>query len=89
MTIDELNALGANTKEGLARCAGKEAFYLQLIPKALDAGKYTELDNLLKEKKYDITGVSHTGHAIDSVVVAQAHVTHVDQVNLRIYLPTN
>ena len=38
---------------------------------------------------FDITGVSHTGHAIDSVVVAQAHVTHVDQVNLRIYLPTN
>ena len=31
----------------------------------------------------------HTGPAIDSVVVAQAHVTHVDQVNLRIYLPTN
>ena len=53
MTIDELSALGANTTEGLARCAGMEAFYLQLIPKALDAGKFTELDNLLKEKKYD------------------------------------
>ena len=60
MTIDELSALGANTTEGLARCAGKEAFYLQLIPKVLDAGKYTELDNLLKEKKYDgkIAGAS-------------------------------
>ncbi len=38
---------------------------------------------------FDITGVSHTGHVIDSVVVSQSHVTHVDQVNLRIYLPTN
>ena len=38
---------------------------------------------------FEITGVSHTGHAIDSVTVAQARVTHVDQVNLRIYLPTN
>ena len=38
---------------------------------------------------FDITGVTHTDNMIDSVVVSQPRVTHVDQVNLRIYLPTN
>ena len=38
---------------------------------------------------FDITGVTHTDNMIDSVIVSQPRVTHVDQVNLRIYLPTN
>ena len=39
--------------------------------------------------RFDIAGVSHTGHVIDSVVVTQPRVTNVEQVNLRIYVPTN
>ena len=38
---------------------------------------------------FDITQVNTTHHVIDSVAVPQPHVTHVDQVNLHIYLPVN
>lgn len=31
MTIDDLNAFGANTKEGLQRCMNNEGFYLRLV----------------------------------------------------------
>ena len=31
MTIDELNAYGAKTQEGLKRCMNNEAFYLRLV----------------------------------------------------------
>lgn len=35
LTIDNLKALGANTDEGLARCLGKEDFYLRMVSMAL------------------------------------------------------
>lgn len=38
---------------------------------------------------FDLKEVTTTQHVIDSVVVTQPHVTHTEQVNLRIYLPTN
>lgn len=38
---------------------------------------------------FDLTEVSCTSHVIDSVRVEQPRVTHVDQVNLRLYVPAN
>ena len=35
LTIDNLKSLGANTDEGLARCLGKEDFYLRMVSMAL------------------------------------------------------
>ena len=35
LTIENLKALGANTDEGLARCLGKEDFYLRMVGLAL------------------------------------------------------
>lgn len=37
---------------------------------------------------FDIRQVSTTHNLIDSVTVPQPHVTHVEQVNLRIHVPT-
>ena len=51
MTIEKLTELGADTKEGLARCAGMEAFYLNLVTKAIQDDKYGELENLIAEIK--------------------------------------
>ena len=31
ITIDELNKLGVNTEEGLARCMGSEGLYIKLV----------------------------------------------------------
>ena len=31
ITIEKLNAFGANTAEGLGRCFGNEALYLKLV----------------------------------------------------------
>ncbi|MBR3637706.1 MAG: Hpt domain-containing protein [Lachnospiraceae bacterium] len=52
MTIEKLNELGADTKTGLARCAGMEAFYLSLVEKSLRDTKYDELEGLIHEHKY-------------------------------------
>lgn len=38
---------------------------------------------------FDISQVTATGHVIDSVVIAEPRVTNIDQVNLRIYFPSN
>ena len=35
MSIDALNAYGANTAEGLARCMNNEAFYIKMVNMAL------------------------------------------------------
>ena len=66
MTIERLNELGADTKDGLARCGGMEAFYLRLVPMALEISKYNELDALLKEKKYD--EAFEAAHALKGVL---------------------
>ena len=66
MTIEQLNALGADTNDGLARCGGMEAFYLKLVPMALDETKYNELDRLIKEKKYD--EAFEAAHALKGVL---------------------
>ncbi len=35
LTLDALNELGANTKEGLERCLNNEDFYLRLVKMAV------------------------------------------------------
>jgi len=39
MTLEQLDAIGVNTREGLERCLGNESFYFRLIGMAVgDAG---------------------------------------------------
>ena len=66
MTIEKLTELGADTKEGLARCAGMEAFYLNLVTKAIQDDKYGELENLIAEKKY--AEAFEVAHALKGVL---------------------
>ena len=53
MTVEQLANLGADTKSAVARCAGSEDFYLRLVPKALEEDKFIELEQKVKEKKYE------------------------------------
>lgn len=66
MTVDELKKLGANVEEGIARCAGNEAFYLRLVPKALDEGKFQELDQNVREKRFQ--EAFEAAHALKGVL---------------------
>ena len=43
LTIEGLEALGVHTQEGLVRCLNNEAFYLNLVGKALEDKSFTEL----------------------------------------------
>ena len=66
MTVDELKNLGANTEEGIQRCAGNEAFYLKLVPMALDESKYSDLKKQIGEK--DLDAAFETAHALKGVL---------------------
>lgn len=47
MTINDLKAFGADTDDGVARCAGNEAFYIRMVAKAARDGAYDELSGAL------------------------------------------
>ena len=53
LTIDKLNAFGADTKEGLERCLNNESFYFKLIDKAVNDNSFINLKNELENKNYD------------------------------------
>ena len=43
LTIDNLEALGATTSEGLTRCLGREDFYLRMVTMALSDANFAKL----------------------------------------------
>ena len=43
LTIDALRTWGANVNEGLERCMNMEAFYLRLVPKAVEDANFEKL----------------------------------------------
>ena len=47
ITIEALNAYGADTKEGLALCMGLEEFYLDLVSRQLEDGNFDRLDKAI------------------------------------------
>lgn len=65
LTIENLKAAGANTDEGLARCLGKEDFYLRMVKMALEDDSYEKLKEAVQsgnlqegfEKAHSLKGV--------------------------------
>lgn len=53
ITIEKLNAFGADTKSGLARCMNKEDFYLKLVGMALNEPRFEQLGPALDAKDFD------------------------------------
>ena len=49
ITTDSLRAFGANVDEGLKRCMGMEAFYLQMVGRAVNDMKIDELKAAVAE----------------------------------------
>lgn len=50
MTIEALEAYGADVKSGLARCMGMQDFYLRLVAMQLADGNFEKLDRALADQ---------------------------------------
>ena len=78
LTIDNLRSLGANTDEGLARCLGKEDFYLRMVSMAL-------ADNGFEKLREAVTGGDlnegfERAHALKGVLSNVALTTLADPI---------
>ena len=66
LTIENLKALGANTDEGLARCLGKEDFYLRMVSMALADDGFEKLMDAVQ--KGDLNEGFERAHALKGVL---------------------
>ena len=65
LTIDNLRAWGADTKEGLGRCMNNEAFYLRLVDKVVQEPSVDKLKEAVEE--HDQAGAFEAAHALKGV----------------------
>jgi len=54
LTIEALNAYGANTRAGIARCMNDEPFYLGLIEMLINDEKFEYLDRAIKQRNLEM-----------------------------------
>lgn len=66
LTIEALNAYGANTEEGLNRCMNNEGFYFRLIGMALADGNFEKLRDALEAG--DLAAAFESAHALKGVL---------------------
>lgn len=66
LTIEKLEELGIDTKEGLNRCMNKEAFYFKMLAMGLSNEHFNNLENALKSK--DRSAAFESAHALKGVV---------------------
>lgn len=66
LTIEKLNAFGANTKEGLERCMGNEALYLRLVNIFLNDTSFEKLKEALQIN--DLDAAFQAAHALKGVL---------------------
>ena len=66
LTIDNLKSLGANTDEGLARCLGKEEFYLRMVSMALADEGFEKLQDAVQNG--DLNEGFERAHALKGVL---------------------
>ena len=66
ITTQALKELGCNTEEGLSRCLNNEAFFLRLVPAALEETRYRSLDE--KIGAGDLKGAFEDAHSLKGVL---------------------
>lgn len=66
LTIDALQAFGADTKDGLNRCMGNEGFYLKLVAKVLEDRNFGVLEDALNRK--DLDSAFEAAHSLKGVL---------------------
>ena len=65
VTIEKLNAFGADTNEGLARCYNNETLYLRLINMLPKEKNFDKLQTALQEN--DLDAAFEAAHALKGV----------------------
>lgn len=78
LTIDNLKSLGANTDEGLARCLGKEDFYLRMVSMALADNGFEKLREAVTIG--DLNEGFERAHALKGVLSNVALTTLADPI---------
>ncbi|MBE7070898.1 MAG: Hpt domain-containing protein [Ruminococcaceae bacterium] len=66
LTIDALQAFGADTADGLNRCMGNADFYIRLIGKAMDDKNFAALETALNAK--DLDAAFEAAHSLKGVL---------------------
>lgn len=66
LTIDNLKELGADTANGIIRCANDEGFYLRMVTLSLQDPNFDKLDETVK--KGDLAGAFECAHALKGVL---------------------
>ena len=66
ITIEKLNAFGADTAEGLARCYGSEALYLKLVNMIPGESNFDLLEQALANN--DLDKAFEAAHALKGVL---------------------
>ena len=78
LTIENLKSLGANTDEGLARCLGKEDFYLRMVSMALADNGFEKLREAVISG--DLNEGFERAHALKGVLSNVALTTLADPI---------
>ena len=66
ITIEKLNRLGVDTKEGLARCMNKEDFYIRMLTMGIKDEHFEALEKALDEKNLD--EAFEAAHALKGII---------------------
>ena len=66
ITIDKLNDFGADTKEGLSRCFGKEDFYVRLVNMIPEDPNFAALQQAVAAN--DLDKAFEAAHALKGVL---------------------
>lgn len=53
LSIQNLQEIGVNTKEGLERCLNNEQFYFKMIRKAMESDEFEKLKNAIETNDLD------------------------------------
>lgn len=53
ITLEALQDMGIDTKEGLARCMNKEDFYIKMLKLGLADSKFDLIEDVLRDKKIE------------------------------------
>lgn len=65
LTVEKLAAYGADTKTGLERCMGQEAFYIRLTGMVLQEANFDNLEQAIAAG--DLDGAFAAAHALKGV----------------------
>ena len=66
ITIEKLNAMGVNTKEGLARCMNKEAFYIKMVQMGVKDKHFDMLEKAIADK--NLVAAFDSAHALKGII---------------------